>query len=324
MKVTDILTESIATKQRRNYFIYEAESNWSPGLQASLDANRAELEKTQSAAAEKAQAYKDQQAQLKDKLFQQSAAYNAEMRQQREEEYLARLQRDREEQERQAARTKPGYQQRPSDGQEDGATPEYGQPHGDAANELKMFMAGTKPAAAVGEMDQALWQNIINSGKYVVKQLFGEKGKPASIVIGQPGEEERVEKIAELIQNASDRAHKGDFSAYHNSNYHRWLGRLLGYPAEKIEKFIDEYFSDVKDLAKGRFDEDTDDLEDIKIEETDSEKIGGMEADEFQAAMARLKKLAGAGPLKTVWDPAKRVYRNVPTAVQPAQQPRKK
>ena len=136
MKVTDILTESIATKQKRNYFIYEAESNWSPGLQASLDANRAELEKTQSAAAEKAQAYKDQQAQLKDKLFQQSAAYNAEMRQQREEEYLARLQRDREEQEKQAARTKPGYQQRPSDGQEDGATPEYGQPHGDAANEF--------------------------------------------------------------------------------------------------------------------------------------------------------------------------------------------
>jgi len=27
--------------------------------------------------------------------------------------------------------------------------------------------------------------------------------------------------------------------------------------------------------------------------------------------------LAGAGPMKTVYDPAKRVYRNVPTAVQP-------
>ena len=39
--------------------------------------------------------------------------------------------------------------------------------------------------------------------------------------------------------------------------------------------------------------------------------------------IGRLKKLAGAGPLKTVWDPAKRVYKNVPHAVQPAQQPRK-
>jgi hypothetical protein len=47
------------------------------------------------------------------------------------------------------------------------------------------------------------------------------------------------------------------------------------------------------------------------------EKVGNMDADAFDAAMARLKKLAGAGPMKTVWDPAKRVYKNVPTAVQP-------
>jgi hypothetical protein len=47
------------------------------------------------------------------------------------------------------------------------------------------------------------------------------------------------------------------------------------------------------------------------------EKVGNMDADAFDAAMARLKKLAGAGPMKTVWDPARRVYKNVPTAVQP-------
>lgn len=45
--------------------------------------------------------------------------------------------------------------------------------------------------------------------------------------------------------------------------------------------------------------------------------------DDYQQMVLRLKKLAGAGPLKTVWDPAKRVYKNVPTAVQPAQQPKK-
>jgi len=39
--------------------------------------------------------------------------------------------------------------------------------------------------------------------------------------------------------------------------------------------------------------------------------------DDYQAMVARVKKLAGLGPLKTVWDPAKRVYRNMPTAVQP-------
>lgn len=45
--------------------------------------------------------------------------------------------------------------------------------------------------------------------------------------------------------------------------------------------------------------------------------------DDYQAMVSRVKKLAGAGPLKTVYDPEKRVYKNVPVAVQPAQQPKK-
>jgi hypothetical protein len=55
----------------------------------------------------------------------------------------------------------------------------------------------------------------------------------------------------------------------------------------------------------------------------EQERVGNMDADRFDDAMARLKKLAGAGPLKTVYDPQKRVYRNVPTAVQPQTQPKK-
>jgi hypothetical protein len=39
--------------------------------------------------------------------------------------------------------------------------------------------------------------------------------------------------------------------------------------------------------------------------------------DDYQDMVARVKKLAGLGPLKTVYDPNKRVYRNMPTAVQP-------
>ena len=39
--------------------------------------------------------------------------------------------------------------------------------------------------------------------------------------------------------------------------------------------------------------------------------------DDYQQMVLRLKKLAGAGPLKTVYHPASRVYRNVPVAVQP-------
>jgi hypothetical protein len=38
---------------------------------------------------------------------------------------------------------------------------------------------------------------------------------------------------------------------------------------------------------------------------------------DYQDMVARVKKLAGMGPLKTVYDPQKRVYKNVPVAVQP-------
>ena len=39
--------------------------------------------------------------------------------------------------------------------------------------------------------------------------------------------------------------------------------------------------------------------------------------DEYDAMVARVKKLAGLGPMKTVYDPNRRVYRNMPTAQQP-------
>jgi hypothetical protein len=38
---------------------------------------------------------------------------------------------------------------------------------------------------------------------------------------------------------------------------------------------------------------------------------------EYDDMVARVRKLAGLGPMKTVWDPTKRVYKNVPTADQP-------
>jgi hypothetical protein len=39
--------------------------------------------------------------------------------------------------------------------------------------------------------------------------------------------------------------------------------------------------------------------------------------DEYDAMVARVKRLAGLGPMKTVYDPKRRVYRNMPTAQQP-------
>jgi hypothetical protein len=49
----------------------------------------------------------------------------------------------------------------------------------------------------------------------------------------------------------------------------------------------------------------------------EGDKIGNMDADKFDDAMTRLKKLAGAGPMKTVYDPNTRRYKNVPIAQQP-------
>jgi hypothetical protein len=39
--------------------------------------------------------------------------------------------------------------------------------------------------------------------------------------------------------------------------------------------------------------------------------------DDYDAMVARVKKLAGLGPMRTVYDPTRRQYRNMPTAVQP-------
>ena len=59
---------------------------------------------------------------------------------------------------------------------------------------------------------------------------------------------------------------------------------------------------------------------DVDLEEQSRKKREQPEVeydDEYDAMVARVKRLAGLGPMKTVYDPAKRVYRNMPTAQQP-------
>jgi hypothetical protein len=80
--------------------------------------------------------------------------------------------------------------------------------------------------------------------------------------------------------------------------------------------------------AYGKTQDNDSDFENMTDEPDDwfdesKEKVGNMDADDFDAAMARLKKLAGAGPMKTVYDPDRRVYRNMPTAQQPPKQLKK-
>lgn len=53
------------------------------------------------------------------------------------------------------------------------------------------------------------------------------------------------------------------------------------------------------------------------VNENDEEPEVDYEDPKWDAMVDRVKKLAGLGPLKTVYDPEKRVYRNIPTAEQP-------
>jgi hypothetical protein len=110
----------------------------------------------------------------------------------------------------------------------------------------------------------------------------------------------RVEKTAQGIR------HHADPSRYGGTEAEPELNRLDKGQVNKMDNALDVKW----DRESKRY------FSPIKVDEQD--KVGNMDADAFDAAMARLKKLAGSGPMKTVYDPNKRVYRNVPTAVQPS------
>ncbi len=128
-------------------------------------------------------------------------------------------------------------------------------PHGNESQEFEMFKEGSKPAVIVRGNAIKWYNGLLNTRQYPWK-IFTSQGHD-SYVIGQPGENERVDTIYRLVSRASQQAEQGDFSAYNNSNYHRLLGNLLGYPKDKIEQFIAHYFRDREDLAQQHFQMET-------------------------------------------------------------------
>jgi hypothetical protein len=88
-----------------------------------------------------------------------------------------------------------------------------------------------------------------------------------------------------------------------NENMPEWVQMKITNAADYIDTAADYIESNQEpDLAEGN----------KKPEQPEADY-----GDDYQDMVKRLKQLAGAGPLKTVYDPAKRVYRNVPVAVQP-------
>lgn len=88
--------------------------------------------------------------------------------------------------------------------------------------------------------------------------------------------------------SAEEKANKVSPVLSHKDKQHPFKGRLVGEESEQgVAEGNDEKIAD-------RYDQD-----------------------EWDEKMRRLKKLAGQGPLKTVWDPVKRVYKNVPVNQKP-------
>jgi hypothetical protein len=98
-----------------------------------------------------------------------------------------------------------------------------------------------------------------------------------------------------------------------------WLGKTakgLGYAAgaygaADLGSRALDYYDQTKDQSQ-------DEVIIPDIKETKKREQPEVEYDDdYDAMVARVKRLAGLGPMKTVYDPKKRQYRNMPTAVQP-------
>jgi len=113
-----------------------------------------------------------------------------------------------------------------------------------------------------------------------------------------PGKVGRVEKTATGLR------HHADPSRYGGTIPEPEHDKLLT-PQERWR--MDKITQPIDDMAEGEQKPGAD-YRDPKEVDYD---------DEYDAMVARVKKLAGLGPMKTVYDPNRRVYRNMPTAQQP-------
>ena len=117
---------------------------------------------------------------------------------------------------------------------EEGGSP----PHGTPENELAMMKAGIKPAALIADHTwNELYEPIMDQYPWVVKKWRLPTDNFTFYTIGQPGEEARIKRIGQLIYQANTS------SSGFSTDYHRELGRLLGYSEADINSFL-------KDLEK--------------------------------------------------------------------------
>jgi hypothetical protein len=109
-----------------------------------------------------------------------------------------------------------------------------GPPHGTPENELAMMKARTKPAVTfldMGQYEEMYEPNMEHYGW--IKQKWRLPNMDVNYyVIGQPGQEARVKRIGQLIYDMNKNGQNP------TADYHRELGRLLGYSEADINSFL--------------------------------------------------------------------------------------
>lgn len=136
--------------------------------------------------------------------------------------------------------------------------------------------------------------------------------KPATVPAAHPAEP--IDRAA-LEQELKQLSAQLDPNYEYSDDYSFWSKqKAISDRIAGIKKKLGVTEGDISQLEK---DIAAAPVEPIANMEADEKIAGRHDADDFDSMVNRLKKLAGAGPLKTVYDPQTRRYKNVPVAQQP-------
>lgn len=126
-------------------------------------------------------------------------------------------------------------------------------PHGSPADEFKRMQAGNKPAALVDPVYfKKLYKKTADANHWPYFQFKVPGINYRNFVVGLPGQEKRIRRIAEIVTDMNVNMQQG---IKPGKEYHTELGRLLGYADSDIQDFLknvdlDEEYRDA-DYARG-------------------------------------------------------------------------
>lgn len=122
-------------------------------------------------------------------------------------------------------------------------------PHGSPENEFELMKAGTKPAALVNPHTfLELYKPVADELGWPYQQINLVGHNYNNYVVGQPGEEKRIQRLATLVQDMNANFALG---IKPDKEYHIEMGRLLGYSNQDIRDFLKKINLAESDNANG-------------------------------------------------------------------------